>query len=261
MKERKDVQLTSGQQTSCGQQTRCVQLTRCLQLSKRMQMVADMVTKGNVAADIGCDHGFVSIYLIEQGICPRVIAMDVNEGPLLRAKEHIAERALEAYIDVRLSDGIEKLEKKEAESIIIAGMGGKLVMKILSAHMDKVRDCKEIILQPQSELHLVRHFLVENGFVIEQEDMVEEAGKFYPCIRAVWKEEKISYSSLEEWYGPVLLREKHPVLYEYLLKEKDTFTQIVEEIRKNGKQIGEETKENTIQKRLNQIGEAFAYYE
>ena len=77
-------------------------------LSRRMQMVADMVSKGNVLADIGCDHGFVSIYLLENGICPKVIAMDVNEGPLLRAKEHIEERGLSSYIDVRLSDGMEK---------------------------------------------------------------------------------------------------------------------------------------------------------
>ena len=128
-------------------------------LSKRMQMVAGMVSKGNVTADIGCDHGFVSIYLIEQEICPRVIAMDVNEGPLLRAKEHIAQRGLESSIDVRLSDGIDKLQDGEVESIIIAGMGGRLVMKILSSHMDRVKHLKEIILQPQSELHFVRQFI------------------------------------------------------------------------------------------------------
>lgn len=232
-------------------------------LSKRMQMVAGMVSKGNVTADIGCDHGFVSIYLIEQGICPHVIAMDVNEGPLLRAKEHIAKRGLESCIEVRLSDGIDKLQDKEAESIIIAGMGGKLVMKILSAHMDKVRNLKEVILQPQSELHLVRQFLAENGLHIVEEDMVKEAGKYYPCMKAVFfGEKKEAYSEVEQWYGPLLLKQKHPVLYDYLLREKETFEQITEQINKSAKKINsKKTKEDTIQSRLGQIVKALAYYD
>lgn len=230
-------------------------------LSKRMQMVADMVTKGNVAADIGCDHGFVSIYLVEQGICPKVIAMDVNEGPLLRAKEHVLECGLDKQIDVRLSDGIDKLLKEEAESVFVAGMGGKLVIKILSDHLDKVKELKEVILQPQSDLHLVRHFLAEQGMSIVQEDMVEEAGKFYPCMKAVWKEQKAEYTELEEWYGPLLLETKHPVLYRFLLKEKNMFEQITEDIRKNAKcGVTEESKEEMIQKRIGQIAAALACY-
>ena len=231
-------------------------------LSKRMQMVANMVTKGNVAADIGCDHGFVSIYLAEQGICPNVIAMDVNEGPLLRAKEHVAERGLESLISIRLSDGIDKLLEKEADSIFIAGMGGKLVIKILSDHFDKVRDLKEIILQPQSELHLVRNFLAKQGLTIVQEDMVEEAGKFYPCMKAVWKEETVDYTELEEWYGPLLLRQKHPVLHRFLLKEKSMFEQITEDIRSNAKcGVTEEAKAENIKKRIGQINKALSYFE
>ena len=230
-------------------------------LSKRMQMVADMVTKGNVAADIGCDHGFVSIYLVEQGICPKVIAMDVNEGPLLRAKEHVMEHGLDKQIDIRLSDGIDKLLKDEAESVFIAGMGGKLVIKILSDHLDKVKELKEVILQPQSDLHLVRHFLAELGMSIMQEDMVEEAGKFYPCMKAVWKEQKTEYTELEEWYGPLLLENKHPVLHRFLLKEKNMFVQITEDIRKNAKcGVTEEAKEEIIQKRIGQIAAALACY-
>lgn len=240
-------------------------------LSKRMQMVANMVTNGNVVADIGCDHGFVSIYLIEHDICPRVIAMDVNEGPLLRAKDHIAKRGLDSYIDIRLSDGIERLEEKEADSIVIAGMGGRLVMKILSDNMDKVRLLKEIILQPQSELHLVRRFLREQGFVIQKEDMVEEAGKYYPSMKVAYKgvdadslldvQNGSPFLEIEEWYGPMLLKEKHPVLHRYLLKEKSIFEQILKEIRENAKQsTAEDTKEETIQRRIRQIAMALTYF-
>ncbi len=230
-------------------------------LSQRMQMVADMVSKGNVLADIGCDHGFVSIYLLEKGICPKVIAMDVNEGPLLRAKEHIEERGLSPYIDVRLSDGMEKLLLGEADSILIAGMGGRLVIKILTDCMEKARALKEIVLQPQSELHLVRQFLTDTGFHIIQEDMVKDNGKFYPAMRVTWRGEKDKALSEEElWYGPLLLKEKHPVLREYLEKEKAKYAQIAEDIVKNGNNIDKET-EDTIQKRRSLIDTALTCFE
>ena len=233
-----------------------------MELSKRLMSVASMVTPGSKVADIGCDHGFVSIYLVEKEICPRVIAMDVNEGPLLRAKEHVSEHGLDKRIDIRLSDGIDKLLEKEADSIFIAGMGGRLVIKILSDHFDKVKDLKEIILQPQSELHLVRNFLAKQGLTIVQEDMVEEAGKFYPCMKAVWKEETVDYTELEEWYGPLLLRQEHSVLHRFLLKEKSMFEQITEDIRSNAKcGVTEEAKAENIKKRIGQINKALSYFE
>lgn len=231
-------------------------------LSRRMQMAADMVTRGNVLADIGCDHGFVSIYLVEKGICPRVIALDVNEGPLTRAKEHIKGSGLAEYIDIRLSDGMEKLALGEADSILLAGMGGRLVIKILSDYMEKTRALQEIILQPQSELHLVRQFLTEQGFHILKEDMVEENGKYYPALRVVWRSEQPKpLTEAEQWYGPVLLAEKHPVLYEYLQKEKTKFIQISEEIADNGSKKEGRTNEDAVQSRKSLIDMALACYE
>ena len=95
------------------------------------------------------------------------------------------------------------------------------MIKILTDCMDKAKDLKEIVLQPQSELHLVRQFLTDTGFHIIQEDMVKDNGKFYPAMRVVWREEKAQSLSEEElWYGPLLLKEKHPILREYLENEK-----------------------------------------
>ena len=102
-----------------------------IELSNRLRRIADMVSKGNVVCDVGCDHGFVSIYLIKQGIASFVYAMDVRKGPLDRAKEHIAAYNLEDKIETRLSDGVEKLAVGEAGAMVLAGMGGKLMQKIL----------------------------------------------------------------------------------------------------------------------------------
>lgn len=217
-------------------------------LSKRMSAVAAMVTPGRIVADIGCDHGFVSIYLIEQNIALRVIAMDVNDGPLLRAKEHVKRQGLDNKIDIRKSDGLEKLNFVaegilEASTVVIAGMGGRLTVKILSDYMDKLQAVHELILEPQSDLPLVREFLWKNGFVIFKEDMVEEEGKYYQIIKAV-KRGTISYEDpyteylvpdvLAAKYGPILLGEAHPVMEEYLLREKNKFEEIKKQMITNG---------------------------
>lgn len=196
--------------------------------SNRMAAVTDLVPKGTTACDIGCDHGFVAIYLVENGICPRVIAMDINRGPLLRAKEHIESAGLSAYIETRLSDGLEKLEPGEADCMIAAGMGGRLIGKIMADNPEKLGSLRYLVLQPQSEVAFVRRFLRESGYEIRKEDMVFEDGKYYPMMLAeVWPKESV-YSgdraakqrtymeSLSDEFGPCLLRDRHPVLLQYL---------------------------------------------
>lgn len=220
-------------------------------LSNRMAAVAGLVPAGVTACDIGCDHGFVAIYLLEEGICPRVIAMDINRGPLLRAREHIENVALSTYIETRLSDGLEKLAVGEAQCMIAAGMGGRLIVKIMSDYPEKLRSLRYLVLQPQSELSLVRRTLREQGFVIRKEDMVLEDGKFYPMMlaEAVLREERGSEASggekpsagmenmraayresLEDEFGPCLIRYRHPVLMEYLDWWEDLQRKVLNEV-------------------------------
>ena len=130
-----------------------------MQLSNRLLAAAGMVTKGNVVADIGCDHAYTSIYLCQAGIAPRVIAMDVNKGPLRGAMAHVEEAKLAEQIDIRLSNGLEKLLPGEADTVLLCGMGGLLMIKILSDYPETTASVKELILQPQSEVGEVRHFL------------------------------------------------------------------------------------------------------
>ena len=156
-----------------------------VKLSARLQALANMVSSGNIVCDIGCDHGWVSIYLIQQGIASKVLAMDVRTGPLERAREHIAQYDLEAYIETRLSDGLQKMQVGEATAMVCAGMGGPLMMKILTEGREKAKAMKELILQPQSELAMFRRFLREEGYRIVAEDMVLEDGKFYPMMKVV----------------------------------------------------------------------------
>ena len=102
-----------------------------VKISNRLTTAAALVTQGYTLADVGTDHGYIPIYLLQQKKIPSAIAMDINEGPLERAKEHIALYGLQAYIQTRLSDGVVALKPGEVEAVLIAGMGGGLIMHIL----------------------------------------------------------------------------------------------------------------------------------
>ena len=103
-----------------------------MELSKRLQAVADLVTAGCRVADVGTDHAYIPIALVQEGRIPGAVAMDVNTGPLERARLHVAENRLEEKIELRLSDGLAALSPGEADSVVIAGMGGGLVIRILT---------------------------------------------------------------------------------------------------------------------------------
>ena len=201
-----------------------------VKLSNRLLAVASFVTNGNVLADVGTDHGYIPIYLMQEKRIPRAIAMDINAGPLQRAKEHIDLYGLNNYIETRLSDGVAALNPGEVDTVLVAGMGGGLVMHILEEGKEVCRQAKELILQPQSELERVRAYLWSNGYVILGEDIVLEDEKFYPMMRVVYRNE-VDTENAENLlfcrYGKLLLEQKHAVLKEYLVREKSLYTGIL----------------------------------
>lgn len=241
-----------------------------MELSKRLNAVAAMVTPGSVVCDVGCDHGYVSIYLIENKVSPKVYAMDVNKGPLERAKEHVRMKGLQDYIELRLSDGLVNMPEGKADTLICAGMGGRLVIKILSESIEKVKQLKEMVLQPQSEIWLVREYLRNQGFVIDKEDMVMEEGKYYPVLHVcvtkkaavdTEKNENSKEQAVFDKYGEKLLKQKHPVLKEFLLWEKGLLQQIETELEKSGGE-SEKTKERfkSLREDQEKLTAALAYF-
>lgn len=192
-----------------------------IKLSKRMQAVADMVDESKIV-DIGCDHAFVSMYMIQAKKADRVIAMDVKKGPLDIAKNNIFDYGMADLIDVRLSNGFDKLSVGEADCAIIAGMGGGLMVDILTRGKPHIDAGIHLVLQPQSEPWKVREYLCSIGYEIVKEDMVEEDDKFYVIIKAIPAIEDIkTYSMVELTYGRILLKLKHPVLIRYIQKNRD----------------------------------------
>lgn len=191
-----------------------------------MAMVAGMVKKGSLLADIGTDHGYIPLYLVQEGIIRSAIAMDINRGPLNRAKDNIAASQLGSLITCRLSNGLEKLGDDEADTIIIAGMGGDLIVSILTSGAHVLKSPKELILQPQSEIYKVRYYLHDIGYRIIEEQMVVDNNKYYTVIKAGVGTEKYE-KEYEYYYGAYLLNNKNRLLKEYLLKEAATYDSIL----------------------------------
>lgn len=200
-----------------------------MNVSKRLNRLAEMVTEGNRLADVGTDHGYVPISLIEQKRIPTAIAMDINEGPLLRAREHIQEYGYQNYIETRLSDGLAALQAGEADTVLIAGMGGALTVKILSEGRNVLESVSELILQPQSEIADVRRWLKEHDWRILREDIVLDEGKFYPMMKVIHGE-SAPYFEEDYRYGKLELQSSMDILEEFLLKNLQIQQQIYLEL-------------------------------
>lgn len=231
-----------------------------MELSKRLYAVTGLVTEGASVADIGTDHGYVPIYLVERGIASKVIAMDVNQGPLNRARMHIVGHGLGDRIETRLSDGLARICPGEVDTVIVSGMGGPLTIRILQEGKEVAEQLNALILQPQSEICRVRRFLTENGYRIEQEDMVLEDGKYYPVMRVVHGT-KEPYEEWEYLYGKRLLEARHPVLLEFLKRELHIKESILEQLAgRSGSESARERAEEICQER-EWIRKALAQYE
>ena len=189
-------------------------------LSLRMRAVFDAVEPCEVLCDVGCDHGYVSIALAKAGIAKKVLACDVNKGPLDCASENIKSEGLSDRIECRLSDGLHNITTTDApDCIVIAGMGGRLMKRILSEGLSVMSTTTQLVLQPQSEGFLIRQWIRENGYHIVSEKMVEDAEKFYWIIDARMGRAdtgKTEEQDIFDQYSEYLIKKKDEVLKEYL---------------------------------------------
>lgn len=201
-----------------------------IELSKRMQSVADMIQPCDAIGDIGCDHAFVSIYLVEQHRAKRVIASDVRRGPITIAKRNIEAMNLSDQIEIRMGDGLDTIVPGEVNAVVLAGMGGMLMIDILERGEEVVTRCDQLVLQPQSDIEKVRRYLAEKGYHLADEQMLIDAGKYYNLLdvrvhEMVQKDEYDCSKLADDWcymYGGSLLRKKDPVLRSWLVKQRDT---------------------------------------
>lgn len=194
-------------------------------------MIAEMVTRGSRVADIGTDHGFLPIWLLQTDRVPYAIAMDVGKGPLEQAKANMQKAGVEERMELRRSDGLSALKHGEADSIVISGMGGILIRTILEQGEELAREAAELILSPQSDIPLLRTYLRTSGFRITDEDMTADSGKYYVVIKAVFRPDYADADksqTYEDEYGPVLLKKRPPAFLSMLRTQKETNDKIIQ---------------------------------
>ncbi len=235
-------------------------------LSKRMQANADMVSPGGTVADIGCDHGYLSIYLLESGKKDRAIAMDVRSGPLSSAEENINSAGLQDRIELRLSDGLDKLALGEADTVVIAGMGGPLMERILSDGFLVAKQCKELILQPQSEIPDFRRFLMDMGFLMLDETCVFDEGKYYFPMKVCAASSPLASEGykltkdVEFTYGGKTLQQNDTTLKQFLLKEQAQWESTMSHLETVTTTDEIQSRLDEIDDRLSLIEQALLYY-
>lgn len=199
------------------------------QLPKRLETIIERMPTSGCLADVGCDHAYVAIEAVRRGRAARALACDVRKGPLQQAAEHILCAGLAGKIETRLSDGLEKVAPGEADTVVVAGMGGPLMERILQGRLG---DFAHFVLSPQSEIPHFRRFLLAEGMQIDEETMLIDEGKYYVILNVSQRADAASsdtmYVTEEDFlYGGRLLRRLDPVLKSFLEKEKTRYEGIL----------------------------------
>ena len=189
-------------------------------ISKRLEKVASFVPQGAILLDVGSDHAYLPIDLVERRRINSAIAGEVVEGPYQSAVKNVEAHGLREKIQVRLANGLTAFEEEDQVSVItIAGMGGRLISTILEEGLDKLANVERLILQPNNREDDLRIWLQDNGFQIVAESILEEAGKFYEILVVEAGQMKLSASDVR--FGPFLSKEVSPFFVQKWQKEAE----------------------------------------
>lgn len=190
-----------------------------MNISTRLFSVANMVDRCKTMADIGTDHGYIPIFLLKNSICEKAIASDINKGPVERVIKNIKEYGLEKKIQCRQGPGLSTLKPHEAQIVVIAGMGGHLIISILEEEEKIAHNLESIILQPVQHSMILRKYLYENGYKIIDEDLCVDEGKYYEIIKVRYDGVKRVLEDIYYEISPFLIEKKHLLLKEYIIKK------------------------------------------
>lgn len=205
-----------------------------MELSKRLKWIVEKLNKTEVIMDIGTDHGYIPIYLIKNNIAQKVIASDINKEPLNKAKINALLDGVLDKIDLRLGGGLSPLKNKEANSVIIAGMGGNLIRDILENDLNKVKNLDYLILQPAQNPEVLRKYLYKNDYEILDEDICLDENQYYEIFKVRYKAG--DYISLEDIFyeiSPMMLNKKLPLLKSYIENKIEKNEKVIDFIKDN----------------------------
>jgi tRNA (adenine22-N1)-methyltransferase len=204
-----------------------------MEIGIRLNEIASMVENCDKIADIGTDHAYIPIYLIQRGICKSAIASDINKGPVEKAKGNVKLENLEAFIECRLGGGFSTLKPSEAQAAIIAGMGGNLIRDIIEEGIDVFRTLDYCILQPVQNPEVLREYIYKQGYSILDEELCIEDGKYYEIIKVKYDNNPRTIEPIYYEVGQKLLEKRHPLIFKYISYKLEKYYKIYNGITDN----------------------------
>ena len=203
-----------------------------MNIGDRLEAIGKLVPQGCVLADIGTDHAYLPVWLLEQGKIASAIAGDIAEGPCLAAKNTVSMHGMKGKVEVRLGSGLKVLQAGEADCIAIAGMGASTMIEILEADMPLAVEAKRLVLQPMAGAASLRKWLIQNGWCIVAEDLVDDGRHLYE-IMAVERGESEAFSNAVLEIGPSLIEAKHPLLAKQFARQINNYKKLLANMGKS----------------------------
>ena len=208
-------------------------------ISKRLLCAASFANKGELIADVGTDHAYLPIYLYTSGIISGAVVSDINEGPIERAAKNIREFSCEGKIIPVLCDGLSKIKEYSPDTVFILGMGGELIVNIISNAEWLKQNGIRLVMQPMTHPEILREYLISNGFEISDEAMVDDS-KIYQIIVAKYTGIVSEADKLELRFGKINLNERKNILIRAMNREKQILGARLDGKRKAGLDGGED---------------------
>jgi len=224
-----------------------------MELSKRLKFIADHIDKCKSIIDVGTDHGYIPIYAIKNNLCENVIASDINQDPVKKARLNAALEGVSKRVEVRLGAGLKTIKKGEVQGVIMAGMGGNLIKEMLENDKNKLSSFNFLILQPAQNPEVLREYLYSNGYEILEEDLCFDEGIYYELfkVKKVHINEKIKINSVLYEISPILLKNKHPLMKSYLESKEEKYNKILGFLKADSE--GSIKRKEDIEKKLEYI--------
>lgn len=197
-----------------------------MELSIRLKTIASMIEECDSAIDVGTDHGYIPIYLVENSVVKSAIASDINRGPVEKAKNNVLSNNVSGQIDCRLGSGLSTVKKGEVQVAIIAGMGGNLIRDILEADLEVVKQLNYMVLQPVQNAEVLRKYLYNTGYDILDEEICEDDDKFYEIIKVRYNTKPVMVDSIYYEISKTLLDKKHLVMKRFIEYKLQKYSQI-----------------------------------
>lgn len=226
-----------------------------MNIGVRLEAIGHLVPQGCSLADVGTDHAYLPVWLLEKGIITHAVAGDIAEGPCRAARTTVAMYGAKDKVEVRLGSGLKVLKPGEVDCVTIAGMGASTMIDIFEESEAVTKSLKHLVLQPMAGAASLRRWLCEHGWNIVDEDLVEDGIHFYEIISAVQGKAE-QQSEVEYMIGNVLLKKGHPLLAKHFQRQIANLSQLLENMERSQQAMATE-KYTHSKKQLSELEELY----